>query len=89
MYKRISEGENINETYSGNNAQINETNEREISELNLRATQENSDTSTQRNNENNKTGTNQEITPDTKLLQAAYHGTPHRFDEFTSEVRRI
>lgn len=69
MYKRISEGENINETYSGNNAQNNETNEREISELNLRATQENSDTSTQRNNENNKTGTNQEINSDTKLNQ--------------------
>lgn len=61
MYKRISEGVNINETYSGNNAQNNETNEREISELNLRATQENSDTSAQRNNQDSKTGTNQEI----------------------------
>lgn len=69
MYKRISEGENINETYSGNNAQNNETNERGVSGLNLRATQENSDTSTQGDNQNNKTGTNQEITPDTKLFQ--------------------
>ena len=57
----LDSGFKLNETYSGNNAQNNETNEREISELNLRATQENSDTSAQRNNQDSKTGTNQEI----------------------------
>lgn len=69
MYKRISEGDNINETYSENSSANNETDERGTSGLNTGATQKNSDTSTQRNNQDSKTGTNKEITPDTKLNQ--------------------